>query len=80
MIPVSDTMIRLLSPLLTRILFTASATATDDKPAFPIGFCLIPEMDFIPEVAGWASCKPHEYHDKIGRDARRIPWRSAGWF
>ena len=61
-------MFRLLrSPLLVLILFYASATAADKVPVFPMGLCLIPEMDFIPEVDGWTPCKPDQYPDQVRR-------------
>ena len=57
---------KMIKRLLLLILFTASAMAADHT-AFPMGLCLIPEMDFIPEVDGWTPCKPDEYQNQIQR-------------
>ncbi len=61
-------MFRLLPPLfLVMILLRVSTTAADEAPVFPMGLCLIPEMDFIPEVDGWTPCKPDQYPDQVRR-------------
>ena len=51
------------SLFLVMILLRVSTTAADEVPVFPMGLCLIPEMDFIPEVDGWTPCKPDQYPD-----------------
>ena len=55
---------KMIKRLLLLILFTVNVIAADHT-ALPIGFCLIPEMDFIPEVDGWTPCKPDEFQAQI---------------
>ena len=46
--------------------------------AIPVGFCIMPEMQYIPEVNGWTACKPDAFPDVAAKAAeswkKAMPW------
>jgi len=38
-----------------------------ELPVLPFGFCIIPEMNYIPEVEGWSECTRDEVPEELKR-------------
>jgi len=46
---------------------SAPRGAPSRKDRLPVGLCLIPETDYIPEVDDWPLCRPDAFPDEVTR-------------
>ena len=51
------------------------------EEAVPVGFCIVPEMQYIPEVNGWTACKADAFPEQAAKAAeswkKAMPWVNA---